>query len=360
VLLVSSLIAMGAGAAPALAGSGWSIQPTPNPSGGGALHAVSCPSSMTCFAVGASSTGAALAERWDGTGWKIQAISTPSGGGSLNAVSCTPANSCMAVGSMGGLALAEQWNGTAWKTQPTPYPGGSYDTLLGVSCTSASACTAVGRYWSGAWQTVAEGWNGSVWTIQPTVSSPAGSMLDGVSCTTASNCMAVGSESVIGCGPFHCRFNVAIAEQWLGTSWTGESGGLPASRAPIGLSAVSCLGTTACTGVGYANTSILAAGWNGTAWATQSTQNPSASSYLSGVSCTTTTTTCIAVGEGNGTLAEGLTGTTWTIQPTPNPSGSTSSYLASVSCTTPTACTAVGNYTDDSGTTLTLAERYSG
>jgi hypothetical protein len=104
---------------------------------------------------------------------------------------------------------------------------------------------------------------------------------------------------------------------------------------------------------------MLAAGWNGTTWATQSTQNPPTASAFSGVSCTTTTT-CIAVGQGNGTLAEQLNGTTWTIQPTPNPSTATTSYLASVSCTNSTACTAVGNYTNNSGTTLTLAERYSG
>jgi hypothetical protein len=300
----------------AAASGPWSIQPTPNPSGGGALHAVSCPSSETCFAVGVSSTGTALAEWWNGMAWQIQPTpTTPEGIDGLTAVSCTAASFCMAVGSAGG---AEWWNGMVWQPLPTPSPGGSNDTLLGVSCTSASACTAVGRYWSdglGVWQTVAEGWNGSVWTIQPTVNFPAGSVLDGVSCTTASNCMAVGSASEIGCGPYHCRINLAIAEQWNGTSWTGAWGGLPASRGSIGLSAVSCPGTTACTGVGNTGASTFAAGWNGTAWATQSTQNPSANM---------------------------------------------STYLASVSCTTPTACTAVGNYTNASGTTLTLAERYSG
>jgi hypothetical protein len=168
----------------------------------------------------------------------------------------------------------------------------------------------------------------------------------------------VGSYSFIGCSFFHCRINAALAELWNGTSWGVYTSGLPATRSPIGLSAVSCLGSSACTAVGYLNTSTLAAGWIGTAWATQSTQNPSAPSQLSGVSCNGTT--CIAVGEGNGTLAEELTGTAWTIQPTPNPSAATNSYLASVSCPTSAACTAVGSYANNSGTTVTLAERYAG
>jgi hypothetical protein len=361
--LAAAILALGvtaALAAPAHA-SGWSIQLTPNPSGGGALDAVSCPSSHTCFAVGASSVDTALAERWNGTAWTIQTTpATSNGVGSLNAVSCTAANACIAVGSMGEVTLAERWNGTALKIQPTPNPGGSQVALTGVSCTSASACTAVGRYFSGTgiWQTLAERWNGSAWTIQPSATPRVDSVLDGVSCTTASNCTAVGIESVIGCGVFHCRIEVDIAEQWNGTGWALDASGLPAARSSIGLSAVSCLGTSACTGVGHLTNSTFAAGWNGTTWATQSTQNPSTPSELSGVSCTTTTT-CIAVGEGNGTLAEELTGTTWTIQPTPNPSAAASSYLASVSCPASTACIAVGNYTNASGTTLTLAEGYS-
>lgn len=116
------------GAAPASAGTGWVIQPTPIPSGTTTSHltGVSCTSASACTAVGFYSTSSgsrALAERWNGTSWKIQP--TPSSANPedfllLFSVSCTSATSCTAVGSSGGRPLAERWNGTSWKIQPTP------------------------------------------------------------------------------------------------------------------------------------------------------------------------------------------------------------------------------------------------
>jgi len=323
---------------------------------------------VACFAVGASSTDTALAEHWNGAAWEIQAtLTTPNGVGSLNAVSCTAADDCIAVGSMGTLTLAEQWNGTAWNIQPTPYPGGSKDALTGVSCTSASACTAVGWYVSAtspsvSYQTVAERWNGSAWTIQPSATPGVDSALDGVSCTTASNCMAVGWESVIGCGWRHCRIYLAIAEQWNGTSWAVVASGLPAKELPDALAAVSCTGTSACTGIGNYYGSAFAAGWNGSSWNLVSTPNPSSAggSTLSGVSCTAASE-CTAVGSaGSSALAEGLNGGTWSIEPVPTPTGATSSVLSAVSCPDSNACTAVGYSTNASGTDMALAESYTG
>ena len=50
----------------------------------------------------------------------------------------------------------------------------------------------------------------------------------------------------------------------------------------------------------------------------------------------------------------------WSIQPTPNPTGAFGSSLHGVSCTAGSFCTAVGNYTNGDGATLTLAERWDG
>ena len=349
----------------AVASSGWSIQPTPNPTGrSSVLYDVSCPAPAVCTAVGnytnASGNQATRAERWNGTAWKTQPTPNPSGapGSSLSGVSCTAANACTAVG-QGNGTLAERWNGTAWSIQPTPNAAGA-SFLYGVSCTAATACTAVG-YSGGA--TLAERWNGTAWSIQPTPNAGVASVLYRVSCTAATACTAVGYSRFIGCGPFHCIFYGALAERWNGATWTIQSG-LPAYRSQITLTGVSCNGTSACTGVGYYNASTLAAAWNGTTWATQPTPNPTGSTFseLSGVSCTAANA-CTAVGQGNGTLAEQWNGTAWSIQPTPNPTGATGSYLSGVSCTASTAstaCTAVGVYANSSGTDLTLAERYSG
>ena len=93
------------------------------------------------------------------------------------------------------------------------------------------------------------------------------------------------------------------------------------------------------------------------------------------MSCSSATA-CTAVGNylndssgDGGTLAERWNGKTWAVQSTPNPTGprptgSKDSYLQSVSCSSATACTAVGYY----GTTIsydpeadvTLAERWNG
>jgi hypothetical protein len=77
-------------------------------------------------------------------------------------------------------------------------------------------------------------------------------------------------------------------------------------------------------------------------------------------------TACTAVGDyfnssgSDVTLAEAWNGTSWSIQPTPNPSGATLSALTGVSCTSSTACTAVGNYFTASDTQLSLAEAWNG
>jgi hypothetical protein len=75
---------------------------------------------------------------------------------------------------------------------------------------------------------------------------------------------------------------------------------------------------------------------------------------------------CTAVGDytdssgTQDTLAEAWDGTTWSIQTTPIPSGAEGSNLAGVSCTSTGPCTAVGSYTDSSGVKHTLAEVWDG
>ena len=47
-------------------------------------------------------------------------------------------------------------------------------------------------------------------------------------------------------------------------------------------------------------------------------------------------------------------------EPTPSPSGASSSVLDGVSCSSANACTGVGDYLEQSGDQLTLAERWNG
>ena len=196
-------------------GTGWAIQPSPNPAGSSPyLASVSCSTPSACTAVGYSYTDdpntAGFAERWDGASWSIEPTPQPAGAASSNltSVSCTSPNACTAVGhvaSGGELEpLIERWDGAGWSIRPSPpapsAPGSNGFTgngLTAVSCPSATACTAVGSYnvAGGAVQTLVEEWDGTTWQLEPSA-NPAGSndRLSGVSCTSPSACTAVGND----------------------------------------------------------------------------------------------------------------------------------------------------------------------
>jgi len=359
-----------AGASTALASPGWAIQSTPNPPATGVLSSVSC-TAAACSAVGYSTPEASLAEQWNGTNWTFQpsislgAAMHPV----LSGVSCTSANACTAVGSMKHIycplacnrgmqivtgTMAMQWNGTGWSWVPTYPSQATPSSLSGVSCPSATACVAVGSSSSG---TLAETWNGTAWTIQTTPSGPA---LSAVSCPSTNFCMAVGGS---------------LAERWNGTNWTIQTTPNPPNGVAYNvLSGVSCTAANACRAVGYSVSTSggvyqsLAEAWNGSTWTVQTTPHPTGatSGTLSAISCPAANA-CTAVGNYTNsvvgtqvTLAERWNGSTWTVQTTPNPNGATYSTLSGVSCTATTACTAVGDSINGSGTDVTLAEQYSG
>jgi hypothetical protein len=221
---------------------------------------------------------------------------------------------------------------------------------------------------------------GTSWKIQP-VPSPAGHPLSGffaVSCTSARACTAVGAQTGTH------GTTTPLAERWNGTGWSIQATpGLAGSMGSEFL-AVSCTPATACTAGGanldHSGTSVpLAERWNGASWRVQATPAPAGSigSGFAGMSCRSVTA-CTAVGSygtnGGSTvmLAESWNGTSWGIQHAPSPAGATGSEFLGVSCTAPGACTAVGAVTissaafrgsgDSGGSSVTvgLAERWNG
>jgi hypothetical protein len=359
-------------------GTAWSIVSSPNASGGegSVLNGVSCTSTSSCTSVGAyndsSGNEFTLAEAWNGTAWSIETTPNPSGaeGTLFKSVACTSTSSCTAVGgydnsSGAESSLAEDWNGSAWSLDAVPNPVGTTFSAFGaVACASAQKCIAVGYSTGSSGQavTLSEGWNGTSWSIQ-TTPNPSGALASafaGVSCASAKVCSAVGldleNETV----------EVALAEGWNGKSWSIQATIDPKGAQDNGLLGVSCTAADACTAVGQGGTYGLAERWNGSSWSIQATPYPAGAetTELSGVSCTSASA-CIAVGFSYSpgievTLAEVWNGTSWSIQPTPNPSGAPESVLYGVSCTSASSCTAVGYYTDSSGTDVTLAEEWNG
>jgi hypothetical protein len=304
--------------------------------------------------------------------WTIQSFPSGSGakGSEARSVSCVSSKDCEGVGHYENsskviVTLADEWNGTAWTVQSTPNPTeAKASRLLGVSCSSSTACTAVGYYTNsaGVQVTLAERWNGTAWAVQstPNPTEAKSSQLDGVSCASASECTAVGYYEN------SAKAIVSLAERWNGTTWTIQSTPSPAEAKASRLLGVSCSSSTACTAVGYYTNSAgvqvtLAERWNGTAWAVQSTPNPTEakSSSLKGVSCVSSTV-CTAVGTysngaGTGvTLVERWNGTEWTVQSAPT-EAKASTTLSSISCTSSSACMGVG----EAGT-APFTERWNG
>jgi hypothetical protein len=366
-------------------GARWSTQRPPNPTGltQGSLLAVSCSSTTACTAVGSylprnseligfcCASTLTLAEHWDGSGWSIQPTPNPANAarGKLTGVSCWSPSRCIAVGTYHTTTnhdepLVERWNGRRWSIEPIPDPewGG---VLMGVSCWSPTGCVAVGGYYRGSdvadTNPLVERWNGTTWSIQPAPDTANGVtvMLTSVSCVSPTACTAVGSPGA--------SYWDVVVERWDGATWSIQ----PAPQAPMQsqfgdvLNGVSCASASVCTAVGTYYPTVdylvsLAEGWDGTAWSIEATSNAGHSYSLNGVSCASAST-CIAVGSHDGSsLTEQWDAGSWSIQPSPNPPGSTQSNLAAVSCTTTTACTAIGSYNATAYGQLPLVEHWSG
>ena len=152
------------------------------------------------------------------------------------------------------------------------------------------------------------------------------------------------------------------ATHWNGSAFSTESTPNPTAPAAVKLNAVSCASSTSCIAVGqYTDTTgfdqTLAEAWNGAQWSIQATPNPSGlgDRKFNSVSCPTPTA-CVAVGsDDDGQLAESWNGTSWATLAMPNVPGAS---LSAVSCTTASACTAVGPV--DGESSPLLAERWDG
>jgi len=163
-------------------------------------------------------------------------------------------------------------------------------------------------------------WNGIAWTLQATtIEQTKASELHAVSCGLESACAAVGTSGWSAGARSRTGEPRALAVIRVETDMAEQTTPTAAGAMGTTLSGASCASSVTCTEVGsYKNSSgaivSLADAWNGTAWLTQST---------------------------------------------PNPSGASVTELQGVSCSSATACTAVGSDKNSSGTTVTLAEQWS-
>jgi hypothetical protein len=350
----------------------WSLQTVPKPaeSISSEFHGVECASSTSCIAVGAynvsASTYWAMAAIWNGTEWKLQTVPKPaeSKRSSLLDISCSDTNNCTAVGGYSNSKLVqvtfvERWNGKSWTLQTSPNPVESSNSVLqNITCEDRYTCVAVGDWLkAGVWQPMAQRWDGAEWTLD-TTANPAGStftVLEGVSCRIT--CQAIGwytnSEGK----------NKTLGELRETPSWTQRTIGTPSSSS---LSGLSCYGASSCMAVGL-GASFATAYFGGTTWTELAPPKPPeiTTSQLRDASCLAEGGTCTAVGVYTQGEVEKPYATrrvesgTWTLYGS-LPIPLKSAVLNDVSCTTVNACTAVGDYKNESSVSQAYALRWNG
>jgi hypothetical protein len=359
--------------APSAAAAGsWSYTPTPTPPGvtSASLHAIACPTTTSCFAVGTYTNASGRFMRtmhWSGTEWSIQATPNPVGAtsSSLNGVACPSPISCFAVGQSYGRSglrtIALHWNGSAWAIQPTQTPLGT--TISGfhaVACPTAKSCFAVGEYATTAapgFKTLVEHWNGTKWGIQPSPnpSTAFSATLHGVSCPLSQSCFAVGSWVR---SPSRTK---ALVAHWNGHEWGLQGVPNPSDARSTFLHGVSCPVPQSCFAVGsnfsFSGGKNLVEHWNGHAWGVQGAPIGAENPVLHGVACPFAGS-CFAVGYTSAArgLVEHWNGTQWGPMGSPQP-GTSFNRLLGVACPSLRICFAVGEYSSTGSKSFAIRYR---
>lgn len=187
--------------------------------------------------------------------------------------------------------------------------------------------------------------------------------LNAVSCGTAGHCVAVGYYAD-GQGDV-----VPLAEVSTGAGWSLVPPVTPSGAGLSVLNAISCQPDGSCEAAGYytdasSNVHAFAERFSGGSWALQLVVAPvgARDAGLLGLECQSATS-CFAVGnytDASGdslVLGEKWTGAAWSPQyvPSPGPSVAVASQLDAISCTT-AGCTAVGSYHTADGRNVPLTE----
>ena len=342
-------------------------------------------------------------------GWTTTGAPLPSDAGNgttdpqvyLASSTCPAANACTMVGwyfddasPQQSWGLIEQQNGTSWTDTEAPQPpnhgsGTNQGLWLGssfcgydqpcraVSCPTTTFCVAVGQYTdtAGFGQPVIETETNGTWsaTEGPTpsdVADESGSptvngILFSVSCASATSCEAVGMYRNTS-GDYLAYISTLAGTTWSATTAPVPSGAVPStSQFPMPLSAVSCPTTSFCVASGVYRdsddklTGLLDTLSNGSWSATPAPQPSDAgndasdtqNTVLGGVVCPSPSA-CDAVGSytdtngHNHALIDTLNGSTWTATSGPEPAGTTFSQLGAISCPTANFCVAVGQAED--------------
>jgi len=311
----------------------WLCARTP---GNSSERGLSCPTSSTCYAVGAASGGTPWYAKFLASGsWG--AVNTfyksvdggqtwfPSNG-DMTSIACTGSSTCVEVGD-GGRIKTTSDGGSTWSDTPSGFNKG----LTQVTCPSSSTCYAAGD--RGTVLKSTDG--GSTWSY---LHSTDGNPIYGLACPTDSVCYATDIYAHV------------IKTSDGGATWTWQSTpvttpgvAVPGSGGPnpfAGLFGISCSDASTCVAVGGfppvgTDPPIVTTTDGGATW-TLRTSNSGSGNYLASVSCLPGTTTCTAVGRG-GSIVTTTDLVTWT-----KVTSGTTNMLNGVTCLSTGFCVASG------------------
>lgn len=265
----------------------WSRQRVPDEIVG--LHAITCPDTSTCIAVGAARSAAAIVRTTDGGAHWVSELVPAVPGAPLSdvlSVSCSSTTTCHAVGRTtdgGGATLKSVDGGVHWRPGAPVMAGG----LGAISCAAGTPdCVAVGSAASGSdFVAVATATrdSGASWNVTgqwPDIAAGSGMAwsLERVSCARGT-CVAVGAGEGAG-GPEP----LVVASTDGGARWSIRAVPAAISR-PLGVRCSGTLGTSATvTCLLVADGSVLATTDAGRSWHARAL--PPNVSHLRGTTCT--------------------------------------------------------------------------
>ncbi|MDQ3930362.1 MAG: hypothetical protein M3328_14615 [Chloroflexota bacterium] len=310
---------------------------------------------------------------------RFTVVSSPNGSDAtynyLYGVSALAPDDLWAVGTSGGgsgffgRTLVQHWDGTQWSIVPSPNP---FET--GSSVLKGVSAIAPGDVWAVGYTDFASGtvllilhWDGTQWSIVPggNIGENNTSALYGVTALSSNDVWAVGYywNSIVD--------SSALIQHWNGTQWSVVAG--PSVQPYRGvLTAVSATASNDIWAVGYQTDSnkgrrTLIEHWNGSAWSTVSSSNPSTyNNVLLGVAAIAANDVwAVGAYSINGTsmgatLVEHWDGTQWHLVASPNP-GYYNNALVGISALSPDDIWAVGSYAHDNDLPYqTLVEHWDG
>ena len=251
-------------------GSGWSQVPAPGPGFDfSELTAVSTSGPSDAWAAGFNDTGdpdtseAAQVMHWDGTSWTSAPL--PALPGALNEdsgpgiVDISPTDAWLAggweSGDTSGSFLAH-WNGTAWSLVSHPHAV----AFSSIAAQNAHDIWAVGTGTGSSFPAVIEHYDGSKWTTSATL---AGLQLSSITSVSATQAWAVGSGS---------DGDTTATVEWNGSAWNTVPSPNPSSSDWLtSVSSVAgggawAVGNEIDRGSGVGEYQPMAMHWDGTAW----------------------------------------------------------------------------------------------